>query len=250
LGKVEDMLYIGTMGWSYGFWKIYPKEMKSTLYLQEYARHFNSVEINNTFYRTPKATIVSDWAKQTPDDFKFTVKFPKSISHSTNLEYDTGKLDVFLKNINKLENKKGPLIIQFPAMFKPDKITHLVDFLDILPSKNLYAVEFRNKDWFTQKTYKLLRDREIAIVQVDHPWLPIINEITSSFVYIRFEGNRKKVNGGKGIQEIDQTEIIKNWAKKIIYYMNQGLQIYGYFSKYFSGYPPLDAINIRKLIDD
>jgi uncharacterized protein YecE (DUF72 family) len=238
------------MGWSYGFWKIYPKGMKSTDYLKEYSNHFNSVEINNSFYRIPRATTVNEWAKQVPKNFKFTAKFPQSISHKPNLEYEKEKLDVFLNNINNLGEKKGPLLIQFPPRFKPDKVTKLKKLLENLSGDNKYACEFRHKDWFKKDTYKTLKQHKIALVQVVHPWLKPFHEITSDFIYIRFEGNRKKVKGEKGELELDKTEEIKKWSILIKDYLNQGLDVYVYFSKYFSGYPPSDVNNLRKQIHD
>jgi uncharacterized protein YecE (DUF72 family) len=242
------MLYVGTMGWSYGFWKIYPKGMKSTDYLKEYSKYFNSVEINNSFYRIPREKTVKGWVNQVPDNFIFTTKFPQSISHKPNLKYEQEKLNSFLNNIKYLGKKKGPLLIQFPPKFKPDKITLLETLLQKLPNDNKYACEFRHKDWFNQNTYKMLKQYKIALVQVVHPWLEPIHEITSDFIYIRFEGNRKKVNGGKGESELDKTEEIQKWSSLIKDYLNKGLNVYAYFSKYFSGYPPSDVKNLKKRI--
>jgi uncharacterized protein YecE (DUF72 family) len=243
------MLYLGTMGWSYSFWKIYPAEMKSKQYLNEYSKRFNSVEINNTFYRIPKRDTVKNWTEQVPQDFRFAIKFPQSITHSKDLLYDHEKLEVFLNRINDLGLKKGPLLLQFPPWLKQSNTSKLKDLINALPKDNIYAVEFRHNDWFTEKTFRLLKEHAITIVQVDHPKQPLIEEITGTFIYLRFEGNRKQVKGDKGFIEIDRTSSLEQWEKKIKSYLNQELDVYGYFSKYYSGYPPEDVIKLKKMID-
>jgi uncharacterized protein YecE (DUF72 family) len=242
------MLYLGTMGWSYSFWKIYPEEMKSKRYLNEYSKRFNSVEINNTFYRIPKRETVKNWTEQVPQDFRFAIKFPQSITHSKDLLYNHEKMEVFLNRIKNLDSKKGPLLLQFPPWLKQSNISKLKDLFHVLPKDNIYAVEFRHKDWFTEKTYRLLKEHAITIVQVDHPKQPLIEEITGTFIYLRFEGNRKQVKGDKGFIEVERTSSLKHWKKKIKSYLNQDLDVYGYFSKYYSGYPPEDVITLKKMI--
>lgn len=244
------MLYLGTMGWSYGFWGIYPPDMKSIQYLNAYSKQFNSVEINNTFYRIPKIETVKNWAEQVPKDFRFAIKFPQSITHSKGLLFDHDKMDVFLTRLNELGLKKGPFLLQFPPWLKQSNIRELRNLFTALPKENIYAVEFRHKDWFTEKTYRLLQEYAITMVYVDHPNQPLIEEITGAFIYLRFEGNRKQVNGDKGSIEVDRTASLKQWKKKIKRYLHQDLDVYGYFSKYYSGYPPEDVITLKKMIDN
>lgn len=137
-------LYLGSMGWSYKFWPLYDG-LKPSEYLSNYARHFNSVEINSSFYRIPRQKVVENWANQVPDDFRFAVKFPQSISHTTDLNYEEGKLEAFLGNIGKLGDKLGPLLLQLSPRFKVDKSEKLKDFLSILPKDYMYAVEVRQE---------------------------------------------------------------------------------------------------------
>lgn len=236
------------MGWSYNFWRIYPEDMKPTKYLNEYSKLFNSVEINNTFYRIPRRETVKNWAKQVPKDFKFAIKFPQSITHSKNLLFDPNKLEVFLTHLKELGSKKGPLLLQFPPWFKQSNISQLKDLFSILPNGNMYAAEFRHQGWFTDKTYKLLKDHTITIVQVDQPKQPMTEEITGTFIYLRFEGDRKQVNGDKGFNEVNKTASLKKWKNKIKKHLKQELDVYGYFSKYYSGYPPEDVISLKKMI--
>jgi uncharacterized protein YecE (DUF72 family) len=234
------------MGWSYKFWPLY-NGLKPNEFLRTYAKHFNSVEINSSFYRIPNRKVIENWISQVPDNFRFTAKFPQSISHSPKLNYDEGKLDAFIRNISTLKDKLGPLLLQLPPSFHSTEIKFLTEFLSILPTDLTYAVEFRNQDWFNHETYELLRENDIALVQVEHPKRQQTDELTTDFVYIRWEGNRKIVNGDKGLVEIDKKKNITDWYSKIMNYLKNEMEIYGYFSKFYSGYPVNDIKMIQKL---
>jgi len=143
-------------------------------------------------------------------------------------------------------NKLGPMLIQMPPGFKPEQSGILKDFLAILPEKYRFAVEVRNKKWLDEKFYELLRDNKVALVLLDHPWMPQMNTITADFTYIRWTGDRKKVKGTLGKVERDRNEGIKDWALKIKGFLDDSIEVFGYFSKYYSGYPPGD---VRMLLD-
>ena len=237
-------IYIGSMGWSYKQWGIY-EGRKSAEYLNLYSQNFNSIEINNTFYRIPRESSMIDWASKVPEDFKFAIKFPRSISHSRGLEPDQGRLEAFLSRVQLMEEKAGPLLIQFPATLKPESIDKLESFLDKLPLIYSYAVEFRHKDWFNDETYDLLRENNVAVVNVEHPWQESSDEQTADFSYIRLEGDRKTVTGESGAVEKDQSETNQKWATRIKELGTKG-DVYCYASKHYSGYPPVDIRQLRE----
>ena len=245
---MTDKLYVGSMGWSYSHWPLYPGDMKPQDYLREYARSFNSVEVNSSFYRIPYKTSVQRWAKQTPEKFTFSVKIPRSISHSKALEFEQGKLDAFNESIMHLGAKQGPILIQFPPTLKKDH-SLLEGFLDRLPDGHMYAVEFRHESWNSPDTVQTLKSRGRALVQVEQPWLPASREVTAGFVYIRLEGDRRRVNGEKGVVEVDRAEKTREWAHAIRGYLDSGLSVYAYFSKFYSGYPPEDIRRLRAELD-
>jgi len=240
-------LYAGSMGWSYGFWGIYGG-LKPSEYLAEYSRRFNSVEINNSFYRIPAPATVGEWAAQAPPGFRFAAKFPQSISHAPGLSFAEGTLFAFLRSMSQLGPKKGPLLIQLPPTLRADHTDRLRRLLKALPGGNRYAVEFRHRDWFRQETYDMLRERGVALVQQAHPWLPEVHEVTAGFVYVRFEGERKKVGGEEGAVEEDRTADTDRWARAISADLDEGLDVYAYFSKYYSGYPPHDIAQLVELV--
>lgn len=242
-----DKIHIGTMGWSYDFWKgdLYPEGIKAKEFLSVYARHFDTVEVNNTFYRIPSRKTVENWRDQTPDEFIFSAKFPRKITHIKMLQDCQEEVDVFIDHMSVLgdkdKDKLGPLLLQFPSQFKPESISILKDFLPNLPEGYRYAVEVRNKKWLEEGFYSLLRDHGIALVLMDHPWMPNMDTITADFTYIRWEGDRKKVKGDQGVVEIDRSGDIREWAGKVKGYLDDSVEVYGYFSKYYSGYPPEDV---------
>jgi uncharacterized protein YecE (DUF72 family) len=237
-------VYIGSMGWSYKQWAIYDG-LKSSEFLQKYSNIFNSVEINNTFYRIPKESTMIEWANKTPNDFRFSIKFPRSISHSKGLMPDQGRLEAFLSRVQLLENKTGPLLLQFPPAFNSSSIDKLETFLDRLPLFYNYAVEFRNAGWFNESTFKILRKYNIAIVNVEHPWQAFTEIQTADFSYIRLEGDRKTVKGELGTVEIDKTDSIMRWSEKILA-LSESRDVYCFVSKHYSGYPPSDIMQLQE----
>lgn len=233
------------MGWSYDFWigNFYPKDAGNLL--TEYGKNFNTVEIDNTFYRIPSKDTVRNWKEEVPDDFIFTAKFPRKITHLKMLQDCSEELEVFIEHMSLLGNKLGPLLMQFPPAFKPEKSGILKDFLATLP-EGRFALEIRNKKWLDEKFYALLRDNGVALVLVDHPWMPRMSTITADFTYIRWEGDRNKIKGTLGKVERDRNEDIKNWGIKIKSFLEDSVEVFGYFSKFYSGYPPGD---VRMLLD-
>jgi uncharacterized protein YecE (DUF72 family) len=234
-------VYLGAMGWSYNFWPFYQKA-SSTEYLQIYSNHFNSVEINSTFYRIPRKSSVEKWRDQTPDDFVFSIKIPRSISHRTNLDYDPEKMDAFLDHIKPFGKKLGPILLQLPPRLSPEHSEQLETLLKQLKNHRV-AVEFRHKDWFNETIYEILRTYNTTLVNGKNQSSKPIE--TSDFSYIRLEGDRRTVNGEKGLIEIDRSLENEILAKKIHTYQKS---VYLYISKYYSGYPPSDIKQIKSTL--
>jgi uncharacterized protein YecE (DUF72 family) len=242
LQEAGGVAYLGTMGWSYRFWvgKLYPEGTKPTEYLTEYAKSMNSVEVDATFYRIPSVSTVEAWRDAVPEGFRFAAKFPQTVTHAPGLAYDAERLEVFLRHIGVLGGKLGPLLLQFPPFLKPVH-TALDDLLEKLPKNRFVAAEFRNRRWFTEETYRLLRDHGVALA-----WTNRAEEVeTAGFAYLRLEGDRKAVNGERGVVEVERGSETIEWAAKVRRYIESGRDAYGYFSKYYSGYPPADVEAMR-----
>jgi uncharacterized protein YecE (DUF72 family) len=242
--------HVGTIGWSYNFWKgtFYPQKLPSKQFLTYYADHFNSVEVDATFYRIPNEKTVLNWTKQTPQDFVFSLKFPQIITHVKMLRNCQPETKVFLERTALLEDKLGVLLLQLPPAFGNQKLSALNDFLCNLPKSHRYAVEVRNKNLLHDGFYSVLRDNEVALAWVDSPFMPLIDLHLSNFVYIRWEGDRKKVKGTLGKIEVERKNEIQSWAEKIKP-LSKNTDVFGYFSKYYSGYPPFDVTYLQSILD-
>jgi uncharacterized protein YecE (DUF72 family) len=243
-------LHVGTMGWSYGFWKgnFYPEGLASKDFLAYYAKRFGTVEVDSTFYRIPRTQSVLDWKAQTPEDFVFSLKFPQVITHVKMLENCEEETNVFLERVTLLGEKLGALLLQFPYTFGTKQVPLLRDFLPTLPTKHRYVVEIRNRKLLNHDFSSVLRDHNVALAWADSPFMPQITEVTSDFLYVRWVGDRRSVKGTLGKIEVDRKEQIKAWAEKLKPFLEEGTEVFGYFSKYHSGHSPSDAEELLRII--
>jgi uncharacterized protein YecE (DUF72 family) len=243
-------LHLGTIGWSYNFWKgnFYPNKAVSKDFLAYYANKFDTVEVDNTFYRIPTQQTVTNWKNQTPEKFMFSLKFPRIITHIKLLKDCERETNVFLERTTLLGGKLGPLLLQFPPSFGIERLSDLTNFLHKLPQLNRYVVEVRDAGFLNEEFYSLLRANNVALAWVDNPIMPQIGELTSNFLYVRLEGDRGKVKGTLGKIEVDRQEDLKLWANELKPFLSKGLEIFGYFGKYFSGFPPSDTNSLLKLL--
>lgn len=232
------------MGWSYSFWKgvFYPANLPSRQFLTYYSTQFDTVEVDSTFYRIPRHSSVSDWSRQTPKGFMFSLKFPQVITHIKKLKNCQEETKVFLDRVVLLNEKLGALLLQLPYSFWSDEqVSLLRDFLQDLPKSHRYAVEIRNKKLLNDSFYSVLRDNNAALAWVESPFMPQIIEITADFMYVRWEGDRQLVKGTIGKREVEKLSNIKSWAERLRKFSRAKTETFGYFSKYYSGYPPSDV---------
>ena len=243
-------LHLGTIGWSYSFWKgnFYPNKTASKDFLAYYASKFSTVEVDSTFYRIPSQQTIANWREQTPDGFSFSLKFPRVITHVKMLKDCQREVGLFLERTKMLKEKLGPLLLQFPPSFGIERLSSLADFLHKLPKTLRYVVEVRDDGFLNDAFYSLLKESNVALAWVDNPFMPSISEVTSDFLYIRWEGDRAKVQGTLGKIEVDVQENLRLWADKIKPYLNKEMNVFGYFGKYYSGYPPSDINYLSKLL--
>jgi uncharacterized protein YecE (DUF72 family) len=157
-------LYVGTSGYSYKQWKgtFYPRDLPNRRMLPFYGERFRTVEINNTFYRLPRASVLQAWAADVPADFQFALKAPQAITHRQRLKDAGVSLSQWLEVALALKERLGPLLFQLPPNFKKD-VSRLRDFLALLPSERRVAWEFRHPSWFDEEVFKLLRDHQAAL---------------------------------------------------------------------------------------
>ncbi len=242
--------HLGTIGWSYTFWKgnFYPYKTASRDFLSYYATKFDTVEVDSTFYRIPTEQAITNWKNQTPKNFLFSLKFPRIITHIKMLKDCERETNIFLERTKLLEEKLGALLLQFPPTFGINHLNDLNDFLRKLPIQNRYVVEVRDEAFNKEEFYSVLRANNVALAWVDSPNMPQLEEVTSDFLYVRWEGDRSKVKGTLGKIEADIEESLKIWANKLKPFLNHQRHLFGYFGKYYSGYPPSDIYSLLKLL--
>ena len=161
-------LYAGTSGFSYDEWEgsFYPEDLPAKQRLTYYASRLTTVEINNTFYRTPKASVVEGWRAQAQGDFRFVIKASQRLTHQKRLKDCAADLAFALDVYRVMGERLGPILFQLPPNFRKDT-ERLAGFLELVPADVRAAFEFRSDTWFGEDTYALLRARNAALVLSD-----------------------------------------------------------------------------------
>lgn len=249
-------LYIGTMGWSYKDWlgSFYPADAEAENYLGYYARVFNSLEIDSTFFYIPKPEVVTAWYNKTPADFRFTAKIPKVITHDKGLVDVEDVLTPFLSSMALLGDKMGGYLIELSPGYRYNDTTlgRVQNFLDLLPVEDFrFAIEFRHESWIKNEVFTLLCDNNVAWTIQDHPWhMPIVPEITADFTYIRWLGDQSdsRVNHVKE-SVIDRTRELMKWAERLKKEIIPKVDtLFGYFGNHYSGHAPTNGNQMKRLL--
>jgi uncharacterized protein YecE (DUF72 family) len=191
-------IHIGTSGWHYAHWKgpFYPRDLAASKMLRWYVDHFNTVEINNSFYRLPTDDALKIWAEQTPTDFCFAVKARRYITHRKRLLDTENTVKNFLPRIEKLGNKLGPILFQLPPRWRVN-LDRLEQLLGILPRHHRYTFEFRDPSWHNPDVYTLLRRHNAAFCIFEIAGFQSPIELTADFAYVRLHGPGEKAYQGE-----------------------------------------------------
>lgn len=232
-------LFLGTQGFSFKDWvgSFYPTGTKPTGYLEAYARQIPIVEIDSTFYGIPRASTVQGWRDRTPEDFLFAAKFPKLITHEKKLDRALGDAEAFVGVMGALGDKLAVLTLQFAYDFTPDHFDRLDDFLGALPDGPRYAVEVRNRDWLMPNLGEMLSDHNVSLVLQDLHYMPRLDWVTADFTVIRWLGRREDIQIFDRTQ-IDRTARLEEWATRVRLFLQDGIDVYGFFNNHFSGHSP------------
>jgi len=246
----KGTLLLGTQGFSFDDWvgPFYPPGTPKSAYLEAYSRHFSTVEIDSTFYGTPRVSTVEGWLERTPPNFRFAAKFPRTITHDKML-LDAGReTGTFLRVMDVLGEKLGVLTLQFSYEFEPKYFDRLDAYLADLPSGHRYAVEVRHRGWMTPEFAMMLREHNTAMVLQDLYYMPRMDWITADFTVVRWLGKRKDVEVFDRVQ-IDRTERLQEWTERIWLFINQGIDIYGYFNNHFAGHSPASVRQFAAMME-
>lgn len=177
---------VGTSGYSFPEWKgsFYPKSLPAAGMLPFYSARFPTVEINNTFYRLPRESVVMDWAAAVPDGFTFSIKASQRITHHARLKDTEELMSYLLRVCTALGDKRGPTLFQLPPNMKAD-LARLTAFLPLIPRRWKAAIEFRHPTWFSEEVYALLRQHEVALVTAQSEDAEAVVAPTAPYGYLR-----------------------------------------------------------------
>jgi uncharacterized protein YecE (DUF72 family) len=210
--------YIGCSGWSYSAWKgpFYPPNLESSEWLKYYSQIFDYVEVDSSFYRIPNQFMVKNWFKKTPDNFRFTAKFPKVITHDKHLVDIDKEVEVFLNNIEPLHEKTLALLIQLPpSMEIMSGLEGLRQLVPLLDKGFRYAVEVRNLSWFQDLAYNFFADNNICMVWSQLAGMRTPPIVTTDFLYVRFIGDRSIDEKDFGKIQKDRVSEMRKWARRV-----------------------------------
>ena len=245
----EGVLRLGTQGFAFDDWigPFYPARTPKADFLEAYARHFSTVEIDSTFYGPPRPGVVEGWAARTPADFRFSAKFPRTITHDKKLEGADEEARLFVEGMQALGDKLAVLTLQFAFDFTPDLFGRLEVFLRRLPVGPRYAVEVRNRRWLTPHLKDMLSQNQAALVLQDLYYMPRMDWSTAGFTVIRWLGKRSDIQRLDRIQ-IDRTAELTRWADRVREFLEAGIDVYGYFNNHYAGHSPASVRQFEEML--
>lgn len=233
---------VGTSGWMYAHWRgrFYPPKLRAAEQLPFYAAEFDTVELNNSFYRQPDRERFEAWARAVPDGFLFAVKGSRYVTHIKRMAVEQESIDRVVDSARGLGDRLGPILFQFQANFRADP-ARLEDFLPRLAPDVRFALEFRHDSWFSSAIVDLLRRHQVALCIADSPTLPQSLELSANFTYVRFH------HGPHGIGY--STRTLETWAERISAWRAMGLDVYAYFNNDADAWAIRNARTLRSLLD-
>jgi uncharacterized protein YecE (DUF72 family) len=236
---------IGCSGWNYAHWRerIYPKGLPQKRWLEYYARHFDTVELNTTFYRLPNVSAVEGWVAHTPPGFLFAVKASRYLTHIRRLTDLDGGIRRFYERIEPLRRsgKLGPVLWQLPPTFKRND-ERLASALAALP-EGRHCFEFREASWYVEEVFALLRAHGAALVIPDSPKYPFrALELTADWTFVRFHHGSRGRRGNYSESELEERAVwIAGWR-------DRGIDVYAYFNNDWEGFAVKNGLNLKALL--
>jgi uncharacterized protein YecE (DUF72 family) len=239
----EASVRIGCSGWQYKHWRgqFYPDPLPTTRWLEYYATHFDTVEINNSFYRLPEAGTFAEWRRRVPRGFVYAVKASRYLTHMKKLKEPAAPVALFLSRARTLGHRLGPILFQLPARW-PRNLERLETFLRTLPRRRLHAIEFRDPSWYCDETLDLLRRYHAALCLHDMAGTATGRHVVGPFVYLRLHGPQRYAG-----RYAEQT--LEAWAEWCVDCQHQGLPVYVYFNNDTDSHAPRDATRLRELCE-
>jgi uncharacterized protein YecE (DUF72 family) len=240
----KPQLRIGCSGWQYKHWRgdFYPAELPVSRWFSHYALTFDTVEINNSFYRLPEAETFAKWAEQAPARFLYAVKASRFLTHMKKLKDPEDPLERFFDRARHLGAHLGPILYQLPPRW-PLNLERFEQFLAALPRGYLHTVEFREPSWYDDRVLDLLHRHKVALCLHDMQGSASGKVVVGPFIYVRFHFGTQKYGGRYEDRRIDE------WAEWLADRVRDGLSIYAYFNNDTGGHAPRDAVRLRSRLN-
>lgn len=245
---VVRLLRVGCSGWNYKSWRgrFYPRDLPAARWLEFYATRFDTVEINNSFYRLPDRSTFANWRTHVPPAFLFAVKASRFLTHMKRLLDPNDPLQRLFSSVSGLGRRLGPVLYQLPPTLTLD-LPRLDCFLRALPRSSsgtrLHVVEFRHPSWYIADTFELLRRRRVALCLHDKLGSPIREPLVGPFVYVRFHGTSGRYHGSYSRRQLDR------WAHVLAEQIHRGRRVFAYFNNDPEAVATANALTLREKID-
>ena len=239
----RNRVRIGCSGWQYKHWRgdLYPNELPTTRWFAHYALTFDTVEINNSFYRLPDAATFERWRDQAPPGFLYAVKASRYLTHMKKLKDPDDPLGRFFDNARELDRTLGPVLYQLPPNFRLN-LERLETFLQALPPNDQHTIEFRDPTWYDDRVYALLRRHGVALCLHDMQGSATGMLAVGPFVYVRFHHGTTKYGGRYPDDRLQQ------WAAWLAERHAEGQEVFAYFNNDIGGHAPRDAVRLRQFL--
>jgi uncharacterized protein YecE (DUF72 family) len=235
---------IGTSGWEYPHWvgPFYPHDLPRERRLEFYADRFDTVELNNSFYRLPDADVFDGWAARVPASFAFAVKASRYLTHVRRLRDPAEPLERFWSRARRLRRRLGPVLYQLPPRWRPN-LERLDAFLRAIPPRHAQAVEIRDRRWYGRDLDAALERAGVALCVHDMEGSAPPPAPVGPFVYLRFHGAGARYGGRYSSQRLSA------WADRIAGWAADGWPVWAYFNNDVGGHAVTDAARLRAMVE-
>jgi uncharacterized protein YecE (DUF72 family) len=237
-------LRVGCSGWEYKHWRgnFYPAEVPRTRWFDHYASVFDTVEINNTFYRLPEEETFAVWAARAPRGFEYAVKASRYLTHMKKLRDPEEPLDRLFSRMRPLGRLLGPVLYQLPPGWKLDR-ERLEHFLQGLPRGVRHVLEFRDPSWYAPDVLAQFAQYGVSLCLHDMRGSATLRQRVGPIVYLRFHGPTGQYAGGYSERRL------AGWAEWLHEQRAGGADVYAYFNNDLGGHAPRDAVTLRRLLE-
>jgi uncharacterized protein YecE (DUF72 family) len=242
--RTRGLFRVGCSGWQYRHWRgeFYPADLPASRWFDYYAERFDTVEINNSFYRLPEAAVFEGWRRRAPRGFLYAVKASRYLTHNKKLKDPEEPVARFFDRATHLSEKLGPVLYQLPPGWKVN-LERLEAFLALLPRRARHVMEFRDRSWYSDAVFEALDRGAVALCLHDMPGSAPERRSVGPFAYVRFHGYDERYGGRYS------DERLEDWAGWLTERTLEGRDVYAYFNNDVGGHAPQDALRLRAMLE-